>query len=46
MPVFLFRRKGIIPEKDFGHNADYGKTFKRRIFVFMPPFWIKIVGHR
>ena len=25
MPVFLFRRDGIIPEEDFGQNADYGK---------------------
>jgi len=25
LPVFLFKHEGIVPEKDFGHNADYGK---------------------
>ena len=24
LPVFLFRRDGIIPDENFGQNADYG----------------------
>ena len=25
LPVFLFKRDGIIPGEDFGQNDDYGK---------------------